>query len=343
MLRWSHRSRSWNESDPRGHVPPQPGDTIVVFTVCRWRHCAILSTAAAQYHASRRSVGPPVSARCRRRCRRCRHVIVWGACACVRVWGICVYVLCVRDRIFFRVRGPVCVCACVCMYACARTACVPCVSVCVCVPSARCGKQKLSDFSFFRHRSYFGEVRIVTDKTNDTVYVRRPPVVRRSVALSQSDRPTAVARRRPAVSQTATDLSGEPRCGRRPRTNALYRGEWPEEVSRYCGFFAPIPRSCTTPPIDRPPLFLRLGFVSKQTKNRLDRGRNRRRWRRRRRLLIFAGRHHRLGWFSDFLDDSPPPLGFPLARPSSSTSVILITRVLRGFDLYLHPYLTTRP
>lgn len=167
-----------------------------------------------------------MSARCRRHCRRCRHVIVWGACACVRVWGVCVYVLCVRDGIFFRVRVPVCVSVCLIVCMCVRgTACVPCVCVCASLPLGVVNKNYRFFFSIFRRRSYFDEVRIATNETNDTVYVRRPPVVRRSVALSQSDRPTAVARRRLVVSQTATDLSGEPRCGRRSGTNALYREE----------------------------------------------------------------------------------------------------------------------
>lgn len=135
----------------------------------------------------------------------------FGARVRVSVYGVyaCVYVLCVRDRIFFRVRVPVCVCDCV--YVCARYGLCPlCICVCVCVcaslPLGVVNKNYRFFSLFLRRRFYFGQVRIVTD---DTVYVRRPPVVRRSVALSQSGRHTAVARRRPAVSKTATDLFPE--------------------------------------------------------------------------------------------------------------------------------------
>lgn len=125
------------------------------------------------------------------------------------------------------------------------------------------------------------------------------------------------------------------------RTRCIARNG-PGEVSRHCGFFAPIPRSCTTPSIDRPPLSPRLGFV---TKEQSCSPKNRRRWRRRlSSLLIFAGRPHRFGvWFSYFLDDSPPPQNFPLARPTRPHRVTLITRALGGFDLYLHPPSHTRP
>lgn len=180
---------------------------VVVVEVCRWRHCAILSTAAAQYHThhggrSSRPCPPGAAAAV-----AVAVTLSFGARVRASVYGVyvCMYCACATEYFFECACLCVCVCMHVCMYVCAHTARVPCVCVCASLSFGVVNK-KLSVFLFFRHRSYFGEVRIGTDETDDTVYVRRSPAVRRSVALIQSDRLTAVTRCRPAVSQTAADL-----------------------------------------------------------------------------------------------------------------------------------------